>query len=374
MMARILIIGEYSGFAANLKAGLRKHGCEVTVFTSGDGFKKIGYDEGDISFRASDINVAGIRLRGTWRIRGFRNFLSTAKFKKLNRAALDLILILNPDFIFRPGIFRGYFTLDDCRRMLKGNGKVFLSACGVDIAYLRYGGLMRYWPFSGLDTESIKSLAGKLDAELFYSLIGKTDGVIPVMFDNAFVYRRLSNDVPVKITKTIPLPVDCSVIDSEPNIPGEKIVIFHGKSRDDFKGSDIIISALMNVKSRYPDSVELLLPGRLPFDEYLSLMRRSNIVVDQCRSYSYAMNALFAMAMGKVVLSGNEPECSAEFGRAVPVINILPEVKHIENEIEKLLTEPDLITSHGEKGRQFVEQLHDAGIVASGYLSLLTQR
>jgi hypothetical protein len=84
------------------------------------------------------------------------------------------------------------------------------------------------------------------------------------------------------------------------------------------------------------------------------------------------MNALFAMAMGKAVLSGNEPECSAELGFQSPVINILPDATFIENTLESLVLDPSRITFHGMAGRECVIKYHDAGVVASQYLSLLT--
>jgi len=38
---KILIIGEYSGFASNLKMGFKSLGHETILFSWGDGFKKI---------------------------------------------------------------------------------------------------------------------------------------------------------------------------------------------------------------------------------------------------------------------------------------------------------------------------------------------
>lgn len=37
---KILIIGEYSGFASNLALGFRKLGCEVVILGNLDGWKK----------------------------------------------------------------------------------------------------------------------------------------------------------------------------------------------------------------------------------------------------------------------------------------------------------------------------------------------
>ncbi|HCM59965.1 MAG TPA: hypothetical protein DIS74_06265 [Bacteroidales bacterium] len=371
---RILILGEYSGFSLNLKSGLKRNGCEVTVFTSGDSFKQLEYDRDDLYIRARDFSFLGLRLKGTRRIRDFFNLLKIQRFKQKNRAAFDLILVLNPDFLSAGYCFKGHFTVRDCERLLKTTGKFFLSACGVDIPYLRYGANMRYWPFSDHSPGSVNEMLAMLDENLFRELISEVDGVIPVMYDFAFPYRQLNGVLPVKIEKAIPLPLSTDSIRYEP-VKAEGIIkILHGRSRDDFKGSDIIIKAMKNLREKYPDKVELILPGKLPLKDYLEVVRTADIVIDQCRSFSYAMNALFAMAMGKTVLSGNEPECSVELGFQSPVINILPDSTFIENTLESLVLDPIRIKAHGRAGRECIMKYHDAGVVASQYLSLLTNK
>jgi glycosyltransferase involved in cell wall biosynthesis len=369
---KVLILGEYSSFSRNLKAGLKEYGCEVTVYTTGDSFKQIEHDSDDLYVKTKDLYFSGFRLRGTWRLRGLINNLKVKRYKKKNRDSLDLVLIINPDFIHTRNIFMGTFDLEDCRKLLKSSGKLFMSACGVDIAYLRYGNKMRYWPFSDYDSQGIKALAGKLDEGLFKRLISCVDGVIPVMFDYAFVYRELARDTNVPLLPTIPLPIETKDIRYTPNVAHGRIIIFHGKSRDVSKGSEIIIQAINRLQARYPEKVELLLPDRLPFYEYLETMSHANIVVDQCRSYSYAMNALYALSMGKVVLSGNEPECSEEFGIEIPVINILPDINDIEMKLMRFIDDPLLLQYYGQSGRKFVDQFHGSHIVAKKYLSLLS--
>jgi len=73
--SKILILGEYSAFSRNLKLGLKHFGCQVTVFTSGDGFKNIIFDDDDLYNKSTDLVVSGIRIRGSWRIQGFKNNL-----------------------------------------------------------------------------------------------------------------------------------------------------------------------------------------------------------------------------------------------------------------------------------------------------------
>jgi hypothetical protein len=73
--------------------------------------------------------------------------------------------------------------------------------------------------------------------------------------------------------------------------------------------------------------------------------------------------------MGKVVLSGNEPECGKEFGRDdIPVINIKPSVEDIYNKLEKLVLNKKCLEEIGYKSRKFVEDFHDYKKVAKQYL------
>ena len=73
---RILIIGEYSGVSKNLKSGFAKLGHSATVFSEGDGWKKITTDKKDVclGYRGNNYRFNGKNIRGTWRLRGFFQF------------------------------------------------------------------------------------------------------------------------------------------------------------------------------------------------------------------------------------------------------------------------------------------------------------
>jgi hypothetical protein len=125
------------------------------------------------------------------------------------------------------------------------------------------------------------------------------------------------------------------------------------------------------LKQKYPNKIEISIKGGMPLAEYIKVLRESNIIIDQCKSYSYGMNAIYSMALGKVVLSGNEPECIKEFGRNdIPIINILPEVNDIVNKLQRFIEQPSLINEYGKKGREFVEDFHNDIMVAKQFLDL----
>ena len=366
---RILIIGEYSGFAKNLSLGLKSLGHYVLTFTWGDGFKNIKQDN-TVFLDCSNYHVSKFKIRGSWRIKSlFQSFRLIFQVYSFDRNALfDIIFVINAAFLrkeykfWNPRFSKAmlYHLLKD-----KDRSKIYLSACGNDYVYNSY--MRNLTKISSYEISKYESMLKKeLDFFSYYTKYVKK--VIPICFDYAVAYRNNQLVRNLKLYKTIPLPIDVSNIKDSNNL-SERIVIFHGINRPE-KGTKIIMQAMCQLKDKYPNEVDILAKGRMPLDEYLKLMSIVNIVIDQCHSYSYGMNALYAMAMGKVVLSGNEPECSQEYGiDDIPVINIRPAVDQIYAELEKLILNPQSILEIGEKSRRFVEKYHDSKRIAELYIS-----
>ena len=68
-----------------------------------------------------------------------------------------------------------------------------------------------------------------------------------------------------------------------------------------YKGTDVMLAALERLQADFPDEVEYVTAENMPFDEYVQLLRSSDVLLDQLYSYTPAMNALQAMAQGLVV-------------------------------------------------------------------------
>ena len=138
-----------------------------------------------------------------------------------------------------------------------------------------------------------------------------------------------------------------------------KIVIFHGMNRYGVKGTKYIKDAFNILKNKYPNNLELILNDRMPLEEYLKVLDKANVVIDQTSSYSVGLNGLYALAKGKVVLGGAEPEAQKSLGvNTSPVINIKPSSESIVNEIEKLLKNKNKIKELGYLSRKYVENVH----------------
>lgn len=354
MSRTIYLLGEYSGLYTNLKKGLNDLGCKVVLVSNGDGFKSI---EGDVNIQVSKSNSKIINniMRGLYTYRAI---------KQLNIEENDIVQIINLNF------FSLGFAGKTMKLLSNKTNNLYLSAVGDDFQYLKNSESMRYSPFQDVRRSIRFNLKLILNYYLQSRIMPKIKRIIPGMYDYAIAYRdgKYNN----KTTKTIQFPLDSSNIDyTENKVKNDKVLVFHGLNREDFKGTKHIREAMEKIKKDYPRDVEIVIDGKMPLKDYLTILKEANVIIDQALSYSYGMNALYSMAMGKVVLSGNELECQSEFNRTdIPIINILPEADDIYRKIESLILEKSLINVVGRKSRVFVEEFHDHVKVAQMYLNV----
>lgn len=361
---KILIIGDYSSFGLMLKKGFLQHNIETNLISTGDSWKKI--DGSDIKLKNDVKNLLKKIV-----IRIYNRYL-LYKFIKKKENHYDYILIMNQQFIgFKlKDRLRLSFTLEEIKKILSLNGKIYLLACGTDSYYLRAKEKLEYFTYDQmLNLKKELEVYLRNEKELFKEIAG----IIPTMYDYTLGYK--DSIWKSKLTTTVPLAFSVKEIPYVKNVIKDKIYIFHGIIREEFKGTRYIKKAMENIKEKYPDKVEIILDGNMPLEEYKKILKRANIIIDQCKSYSYGMNALYGMAMGKVVFSGNEAECRKEFKREdVPIINIKPNVKDIEGKIEYFVKNPELIFKIGEKSRKFVEEFHDCEVITSQYLKIFENK
>ena len=343
---KILLFGEFSGLHNNLRDGLLELGHEVTIAAGRDGFKNI---PSDIKL---DSSLPGVLGQFSTRA---KPFLSLPKL-----SGHDVVQIINPFFpnakLFPKQIF--YSLLKSV------NDKFFVLGAGSDAYFWRYGKkAMKYGPFQDFlkyDARPDQVVSGEYymesDNAFRYNkkIVESSNGIIPVMYEYEVSYKECPSRLP-----TIPLPINTNHIEYRDNKLAGKIKIFHGLNRYGFKGTKHVEAAFRELQHRYPNDLELIIDGKLPLTEYLSVMRSANIVIDQVNSYSLGMNGLYALAMGKIVLGGAEPEGLRSIGvDKSPVFNIVPGKESIIKKIEELLDNRNSIPDIGYDGRRFVEDVH----------------
>ena len=344
---KILLLGEYSALHQNLKEGLQELGHEAVVASNRDGFKRISVD---ISLDSELPSIFG-KLE-----RKLKPLLSLNKMK-----GFDVAQLMNP-FIFHPKYFPSRFFY---QKIKYHNNKFFMLAAGNDAYFSHYA--RQKLEYSAPD-ELIKGYPNyKSQSDLDFNqwMIEKVRGVIPIMYEYEVGYDSVPNRLP-----TIPIPINIEKIPYEENKVRKKLVVFHGLNRYEFKGTRHVEEAFEVLARKYPNDLELVIDGKMPLNDYLAVMKRTNVVIDQMYSYSCGMNAIYALAMGKVVLGGAEPESLISLGvDSTPVINLKPNAQSIIEKVEQLLEKRNQFEQLGYESRKFAEEVHDYKKVAQQYIN-----
>lgn len=345
---KILLLGEYSALHQNLKEGLQELGHEAIVAADGDGFKKVPCD---ISLYSELPSIFG-KIE-----RRLKPLLSLDKMK-----GFDVAQLMNP---FITITNRKYFPSRFFYQKIKyHNNKFFMLAAGNDAYFSRYARQkLEYSPPDEL-IKGYPNYKSQSDLDFNQWMIEKVRGVIPIMYEYEVGYDSVPNRLP-----TIPIPINIDKIPYEENKVRKKLVVFHGLNRYEFKGTRHVEEAFEVLARKYPNDLELVIDGKMPLNDYLAVMRRTNVVIDQTYSYSCGMNAIYALAMGKVVLGGAEPESLISLGvESTPVINLKPNAQSIIEKIEQLLEKRNQFEQLGYESRKFAEEVHDYKKIAQQYI------
>lgn len=349
---KILLLGEFSGFHSNLQEGLIALGHEVTLASSGDGFK--GF-YGEVNYVSKSKNFL---IRNIYKV--YFYLFSIKKFYNY-----DMVQLISPKIFGGLKINYNFLAL---KKIKKHSNKMVLSSCGSNSYVYDFCKSLKYSPFPDhvhLDLHNNNMFENHFYRNDDKNVANLVDAIIPT----TFTYKS-SFDHFETIKSIIPFPINVDKIPKQKQIFfKDKVTIFYGITRNGFKGSKYIIPALEKINTNYKELVNVIITERLPFNEYLETITKVNIVVDQALSYEYGMNALYSMAQGKVVLSGNEEVSKPNSLSQIPVLNITPNTEQIYNTIEKLILDKELIIDIGEKSRLFVESTHNYKAIAQQYIN-----
>ncbi|MCB5250060.1 MAG: hypothetical protein WCY75_07865 [Sulfurimonadaceae bacterium] len=350
---KILLLGDFSSLHKNLKEGLVELGHDVKIISSGDGWKEI---ETDIDIGTKKRGIIG-KLE-----KFFKLICVMPKLKNY-----DVVQLISSEFF--PNIFQ--FNKFIMRYIFKNNRKVFCVCAGCnDPIIADY--LENKFKYPQLYQE-IKKFNKKLWCQTrlgrsYHKWIADNiNGYIPIVYEYAEGFRILKHK---KLCPTIHLPINIKDIKYKKNSIGQKIVFFHGLNRDGVKGTPIIQEALKRLKNNYPDDVEVIIDGKMPLREYLKFLEKVNVVIDQIYSASIGMNALYNLAMGKIIVGGGEKESLDELNiQESPIISIQPNIEDIYKKLEAILNNKNKIEIVGYESRKYVEKYHDYSMIAQQYLS-----
>lgn len=356
---KILLFGEFSGLFNCLKDGLLALGHDVFLVSGGDGFKNLPSD-----FRWD----SHFSLQRLGRMAPIYNFANIFAHKEL-LSGYDIVLLISPVCLSRYLCF----TKPIYDFLFKNNKKVFLCGSGdnaimFDYWYNSDTKYKEYYEGYIIDGEKARFCStSKLKWEK--ELMSKIDGYIPIWYEYYEPYKNFPT-----CKNIVRIPVNPKNFEYKPNLlHNGKIVFYHGKTRA-CKGTRFIEPAFEKLRKDYSNKAEFICADKLPFNEYMKVVERTNVIVDDANSFSIAMNGLFSLLKGKIIMGGAEPIANKMYGYEYnPVFNINPDIDQICETMIDIINRKDEIEEIGHKGRKFVEKYHNYIDIAKQYVEIFNQ-
>jgi glycosyltransferase involved in cell wall biosynthesis len=143
---------------------------------------------------------------------------------------------------------------------------------------------------------------------------------------------------------------------------GGRPLVVHAPSSKSLKGSEHVLEAIESLRRRGIECDFQLLEG-LSHRDAVGWYRRADVIVDQLLIGWYGVVALEGMALGKPVVAYVRPDLAERLGQPLPVVSATPD--DLADRLEPLLADARLRRELGERGRAFVEGVHDIRQVAA---------
>ena len=373
---KILLIGEYSNLHNSLKKGLLNLGHEVILLGSGDGFKK--YDV-DILIKSTIFENKYLKIIAKIIDKVFKFSLNELeiyfKSKKIIKklADFDIVQLINE----RPFNTSANLEISLLKHVFKNNKKVFLLACGVDhksISYandkkFKYSILTPYFENNSLKKE-YRHILKYLDSDhskLSNYIEQNIQGIISSDLDYHIPYVNSK-----KYLGMIPNPIDIDTLNEDGKSFNQKIVILHAiNSKNKLKkGNKFFKKSLSIIEGKYSNKVEITRTTDQAYLDHIKNVKNCDILLDQVYAYDQGYNALEAMAMGKVVLTGAEKEWREHYNivEDYVVINSMPDVSYLVEKLSWLIENPEKIKMISKNAREFILKYHDYNVITKKYL------
>lgn len=356
---KILLFGEYSGLFNCLKDGLIHLGHDVFLASDGDSYRNYPSDFNWNSKYKKKANVIFKYINVYTHLHLFTGF--------------DVVLVMSSQINGKIPFLNDYI-LDF---LIKNNGKVYLEGAGLDAYAFDFWNNKKeskyyYYTQGYIEGQKQKNNRKRFVLENNEKLkkselrfMNKIEGYIPIMYEYAEPFRNFK-----QLKQTMPIPINTSKIIYIPNIPSRKIIFFHGLTRQ-CKGGSYILSAFEKLEKKYSNDAEFISKGGLPFKDYMELISKTNVILDDVNAYSLGMNGLFSMSQGKIVMGGAEEVANRELNySSCPAINLERDVNQIMQSIEYIIENKNKIEKLGYESRKHVEKYHDHILIAQKYLDL----
>lgn len=373
---KILLIGEASFLHNTLKKGLLERGHRVLTMSDGNGWHDAPRD-------------IDLRRSGRWgKLGGLRVVWQLLRHLP-QLCGNDVVQIHNYQFV--PLMYRWNTLL---LRFLKLTNRCVVKGCFGDdpqIFRRQAQGVPAYsdtyWSGQLQNADQHRDRIAEVIEHGAEASWRKTTHMADALVACLYEYWLDYNEPPYAAKlHYIPLPMECEEMvrwcDGEMvkcvgnDAPSHPLTILIGlqPKRDFMKGAMKIAAFVEEVARRHPGKVQIKYVEGVPYDEYMHLLAKADVLVDQLYSYTPSMNSLAAMARGTVVIGGGEEEYYEFIGEDTlrPIINVRPDVPDEENiaAIERALFTDGMLERMAQESIQFVHKYHDYRLVAKQYEQL----
>jgi glycosyltransferase involved in cell wall biosynthesis len=159
----------------------------------------------------------------------------------------------------------------------------------------------------------------------------------------------------------VPPPIDLTQYPVAPAPDNERVRIAHAPSNRAKKGTDAVIAACDELP------VELDLIEGVKHDEARRRYAQADVIVDQLVVGWYGLFAIESMATGRPVITYLHEDAvqltEQAYGVQVPIVNATKET--LVEKLRPLVASAQLRHELGERGRAYVERVHDLDVVGS---------
>lgn len=353
----ILLLGELSGVHQELKESFKAGGHHVVLANRGDTYRKF---QSDIAFLQPAPNWNKYLA---WSLEVADQFLKARLLKRF-----DVVQVIGPKF------FHWKVQSALMNYILRHNASSVMINTECSNDYNQFVRSLAYRPCENCKLFDLKKqhcvYESAEERSVAHWMYEKVDRIVSTHFEYkgamtqaGFAHKNVD----------IPLPIDTRRYLFEPLNVDQKVVIYYGETRYGFKGGKPISEALERLEqSAYKHRVEVIRTSKLSFQDYLAVLKKAHIVIDQALSYSAGMNALFAMALGKVVLTGAEEEALGFLNigpEQAPMVNIRPDADDIYQKLTRVIDQGNW-HERSVASRNFIETYHDSAVIAEKYLQV----
>lgn len=146
----------------------------------------------------------------------------------------------------------------------------------------------------------------------------------------------------------------------------KKIKIIHAPTDREKKGTKCVLAVIERLKEEKYD-IDFILIENKTNDEVLEICKNADIAIDQLVLESHGIFPLECMTLGKPVLCRID-EKFIKYYPGLPILRTDPD--NIYENLKLLIEHPELRKDIGEKGRKYVEDVHDSKKIAKQLLEL----